>query len=107
VAGLVGGLLQAIGYREEEEYIDIDTPEAGKPGWPYSQVGALLALLCGAFRVDPDLGRRVLQAALRAYTEDLCSSLRAEAGGGEGAGDAFLGVLIPPPSPRPQKAEEG
>jgi hypothetical protein len=89
VGDLVAALWEVLGREEEEEYIDIDTTGKGSLTWPYGHLGALLALMGGAFRQDPELGRRVVEAALRAYVADLCSSLRAEPGGGGTAGGGF------------------
>jgi hypothetical protein len=89
VGGLVAALWEVLGREEEEEYIDIDTTGKGSLTWPYGHLGALLALMGGAFRQDPELGRRVVEAALRAYMEGLSSSLRAGPGGGGKAGGGF------------------
>jgi hypothetical protein len=108
VGGLVGALWEVLGREEEEEYLDIDTTRQGSQGWPYGHLGALLALMGGAFRQDPELGRRVVEAALKAYTADLCSSLRAEPGGGgkAGGGSPFLseGASSSHHPPRPDEA---
>jgi hypothetical protein len=109
VGGLVAALWEVLGREEEEEYLDIDTTRQGSQGWPYGHLGALLALMGGAFRQDPELGRRVVEAALRAYTADLCSSLRAEPGGGgmAGGGSPFLSEGASSSHYPPRPDEEG
>jgi len=88
VGGLVGALWKVLGLvNTPEEYIDIDTTT----GLRITHLADLLALLGAAFRIDPALGRKVMEAAFRAYVSDICSSLRASPeGGGTTRGEVRL-----------------